>query len=255
MNTPFNHELPETLAAAVRASNEVPEAAVQAAQARLQVRMAQARPARRPWLGRGLALAATASVVALAFLFSPLLPGGGDAFAATLERFRHFTSLDMRVVQHMNGQLIQTSHIRVDAAGRTRTDVGDQLSVIVDPARGRVLTLLHEPHEALLGVIPVSQATPGQGLDWLQALRQFKGKATPIAGSRVIQSQRAQGWSLDAGGQKLQLWANAQGLPLALTMGGASGLTIEYSFAFDAPGAVLSSDPPTGYRVMKNLQD
>ena len=239
MNTPFDHELSGMLAAAVRDSDDAPEAAVQAAQVRLQVRMAQARPARRPWLGRGLALVATASLVVLAFFLSPLLPGGGNAFAATLERFRHFNSLDMTVVQRMNGQVIQTSQIRVDQAGRSRTDVGDQLSVIVDPARGRVLTLLHEPREALLSVIPVSQAASGQGLGWLEALRQFKGKATPIAGSKIIQSQVAQGWTLDAGGQKIQLWASAQGLPLAMAMGGASGMTIEYMFAFDKPGAEL----------------
>lgn len=37
-----------------------------------------------------------------------------------------FNSLAMTVVQRMDGQLIQTSHILVDRDVRTRTDVGDE---------------------------------------------------------------------------------------------------------------------------------
>jgi hypothetical protein len=54
--------------------------------------------------------------------------------------FRHFTTLSMTIAQRLNGQPLQDTRTRIDARGIVRTDVGEQLSVIGDAPRGRVLT-------------------------------------------------------------------------------------------------------------------
>ena len=186
-----------------------------------------------------------------------MFAGGGDAFAAVLERFRNFNTLSMTVTQRLDGKRLQTSHTQVTANGVLRTDVGAQLSIIVDPVNGRMLTLLHDARKAMQASMPVSPVTPGAGLAWLEELRQFKGKATPLPGTRVIDGHAAHGWSLDAAGSTMQIWADADGLPLSMRMQGDTAMEIDYRFTFNQPIAPeqLSTDPPAGYEIVDGDED
>lgn len=252
-------ELSPTLAAhaAAMASATPPPAALERAQQRLMRRL-QARPgsARRPVGTRWMA-AATAAVLALvAVMAVPLLPDGGAAFAAVQDHFRDFRTLSMRVEQRVGGRTLQTSHMVVNGDGVLRTDVGEQLSVIVDPVRGRLLTLLHGPRRAMAMPLDQAAASPDAALDWLEQIRQFQGRAERLPGTRSIDGREARGWSLEAEGTRLLLWADATGLPLAMDMAGGGGdaeggLQLHYRFGFDAPvpAGHLSSEVPPGYTV------
>lgn len=249
MTQRHEEELSATLAAHVRSADAVPEAAIDNAQARLTARLQQARrPARAParaWW----AVTATAVLAIAVIIAGPMLSGGGDAFAAVQAHFQRFNTLSMTITQRYNGQPLQTSHSIVDARGVVRTDVGDQLSVIVDAPRGRVLTLLHAPRQAMIATIPKNKPAADDALSWLDDIRNFKGQATPLPDTRIIDGRTAHGWTLQAGGTTMELWADADGLPLAMRQLDGGGLEIDYRFKFDRPIApgLLSSDVPAGY--------
>ncbi len=249
MSRHHENELSATLAAHVRSTDAVPDDAIDGAQARLTARLQQARrPARAParawWAVTATAVLAIAAIIAM-----PMLSGGGDAFAAVQAHFRHFDTLSMTITQRFGGQPLQTSHSIVDARGVVRTDVGDQLSVIVDAPRGRVLTLLHAPRQAMIATIPKNKPAADDALSWLDDVRDFKGQATPLPDTRIIDGRTAHGWTLQAGGTTMELWADAEGLPLAMRQLGDGGLEIDYRFEFDQPipPGLLSSDVPAGY--------
>lgn len=248
MNASNEEKLSPRLADAVQAAQHVPAAAVDAAQRRLadtlQAQPRRERPAPRRWLAAGFAaMAAVALAIGL-----PFLSGSGDAFAAVQAHFRQFRTLQMDVTQRLGGQVMQTSRTRVNAAGATRTDIGDSLSIVVDPARGRLLTLLHEPRQAVVAAIAPHAAATGNDIAWLDELRRYQGKATPLAEARTIDGQPAQGWRLDLGGHATEIWADADGLPLEMRMLGG-GLAIDYRFAFDVDVApdVFDTAVPAGY--------
>jgi hypothetical protein len=251
MSPRFEDELPRSLAERVRAveADAAGDDAVAAAQQRLRERLQHKRkPSRAP--ARGWWAVAATMVIALAVsIVLPMLPGNGEAFAAVQARFRHFETLSMTVTQRFRGEPLQTSHILVDARGVVRTDVGEQLSVIVDAPRGRLLTLLHEPREAMIAGIPKTKAAQDDALPWLDDLRDFKGQATPLPGTRLIDGRTARGWTLELQGMTMTLWADADGLPLAMRQHGGAGLEIDYRFEFDRPipPGRLSSDVPAGY--------
>ncbi len=255
MTTPTEEKLSPVLADAVQAAQEVPAAAVDAAQIRLaaalQARSRRERPAMRGWLTAGLAAMA---VVVLA-IGLPLLSGRGDAFAAVQAHFRQFRTLQMDVVQRHDGEVLMTSRTRVNDAGATRTDIGESLSVVVDPRRGRVLTLLHAERQAVVAAI-TPQAAAGSDLAWLDKLRRFSGKAIALPEARTIDGRPARGWSVDLGGDAIELWADSDGLPLEMrTQGG--GLQIDYRFVFDAefaPG-LFDIAVPAGYAQVEADED
>ena len=250
MTNRFEDELSAELAAQVRSADvQADDAVIDAAQARLLARLQRAhKPARAPARG-WWAVAATVMIALAVTIALPMLPGNGDAFAAVQARFRHFETLSMTVVQRMRGEPLQTSRTVVDARGVVRTDVGEQLSVIVDAPRGRLLTLLHAPREAMIASIPKTKAAQDDALPWLDDLRDFKGQATPLPGTRIIDGRTARGWTLELQGMTMTLWADADGLPLAMRQQGGAGLEIDYRFEFDRPIApeLLSSDVPAGY--------
>jgi len=257
MSRHHESELSATLAAHVRSTDAVPDDAIDSAQARLTARLQQQRkPARAParawWAVTATAVLAIAAIIAM-----PMLSGGGDAFAAVQAHFRHFDTLSMTITQHFGGQPLQTSHTVVDARGVVRTDVGDQLSVIVDAPRGRVLTLLHAPRQAMIATIPKNKPAADDALSWLDDVRDFKGQATPLPDTRIIDGRTAHGWTLQAGGTTMELWADAEGLPLAMRQLGDGGLEIDYRFEFDQPipPGLLSSDVPAGYTPVAPDED
>lgn len=248
MTTPSEHELSPALAEAVHAAQEVPVAATAAAQQRLSAalhaRRARARPVKRGW-----AMAALTALAALVLAIGvPLLAPQGNAFAAAQAHFRQFRTLQMEVVQRHGDTVLQTSRTRVDTAGATRTDIGESLSIVVDPARGRVLTLLHQERQAVVATITPQAASTTGDIAWLDELRRYTGKAVPLRETRLIAGRRAQGWALDLRGKRTELWTDDSGLPLEMRMQG-SGLQIDYRFTFDLRFApeLFATDLPAGY--------
>ena len=260
MNKPLNHEqhdqaLSPALQALVHSVPAAPEAAVEHAQQRLLARVLARAPSRPNRARRWLAVLATSAAAVMVLALLPLFSGRGDAFAAIQQRLRSFNTLVMHVSQRHQGAVIQTSTIRTNAQGVVRTDVGSEISIIVDPQSGRVLTLLHEEHHAMLSKIPINTpaSASDDALSWFAEIRDFKGRAMPIADSRIIAGRSARGWALPVRGMQMELWADSDGWPLAMRVLGTVDLEIEYRFEFDqvlAPG-LMTSDLPAGYEWME----
>ena len=257
MTRKFDHELSKVLAASARDLDSIPAHASERAQIRLLDRLRNPQPSSPPMTRRWFAVGAMTVVLVVAVGVLPLVVGGGDAFAAVLERFRNFSTLSMTVTQRLDGKPLQTSHTVVTANGVLRTDVGTQLSIVVDPVHGRMLTLLHDARKAMTAPLPKSHVPSGTGQPWLEELRQFKGQATPLPGTRLIDGQSARGWSLDMEGSTMEIWADADGLPLSMRMQGNTPLEIDYRFKFNQPIAaeLLSTDPPAGYETVAADED
>jgi hypothetical protein len=255
----FEHELAPEVAALVRSArlDTAGAEAADSAQGRLMAKLLP-RASRRPGAVRSWRwIAATASLATVLLLAGPMLVGSGDAFASVQKRFRDFQWLSMTVTQRFRGQALQTSRTLVNRDGLLRTDVGSQLSVVVDPKRGRVLTLLHDERKAMLFALPKTEGPASNRLQWLDDLRAFKGKATPLPTARTIDGRRARGWQLDLRGQRMQIWADSEGLPLQMLQLPGNGLEIDYRFDFNPAVAArhISSEPPPGYTVAEPDED
>lgn len=256
MNRRFENELSPSLKSSLRsletaADGDVVEAAAEAAQARLSARLQRAQGATRTRAASrsGWAVAVGATIALAVGLVVPMLSSDSDAFAAAQARFRDFDTLWMTVAQRFRDGATTTSRTVVDARGVVRTDVGTQLSVIVDAPRGRILTLQHEPRQAMIAPLPKTAAAQDGALPWLEELRAFKGHAIALKETRIIDGRTAHGWRLRLPGGAMTLWADENELPLAMRQEGGGGLEIDYRFEFDRPipPELLSSDPPAGY--------
>lgn len=122
---------------------------------------------------------------------------------------------------------------------------------MLDPAQGRGVSLLHGNRVAApFAFAPGS--TNRDELDWLDELRDFAGRAERLPATRQIDGRTAYGFALTLAGQRTELWADADGLPLEMRIDGAGSLQLSFDFAFDTAvdPARLSLEPPAGYTVV-----
>ncbi|MBC8026832.1 MAG: hypothetical protein H7Y89_12630, partial [Steroidobacteraceae bacterium] len=224
-----------------------------AAQARLEAaidRRLEARAVRRPArrVGGWLAAATSAAAVALVVLMLPLTPTPAIAFSQIQAHFRDFRTLRFDMTQSATGQETFAMRVSVTRDGKVRTDIGEDMSVVVNPVERRMLTIVHR--ERIAVEAPFEGAPEaGDGLEWLQEVRDFQGIATRLPDSRVIDGRLAYGWQLLAATVELELWATEDGLPLQMKMKGAGDVRFDFRFEFDVAFApeVFSTAIPAGY--------
>jgi outer membrane lipoprotein-sorting protein len=231
-----------------------PDAAlVNAAQGKLEALVAAklaSQPVRRPMrASRGwLAAAASAVVAAVAVLWLPLGSRPALAFTDVQKHFRDFQTLRFDMEQRMNGHSVMKARISMTRDGNVRTDVGTDISVIVNPSAQSVVTLIHPAHQAM--IVPLgAPAKPDEALAWMDDIRKFQGEAKVLPQTRQIRGQKAYGWELETAAGKLVLWANAEGLPLEMTMGEGAALELSFDFEFDVrfDRQLFSTEIPAGY--------
>lgn len=230
-------------------------ARIDAAQRKLEAAVAAkiaAQPVRRPtrrarsWL----AAAASAVVAAVALVWLPLGTAPALAFAQVQQHFREFQAMRFDMEQRMNGKPIMKARVSVRHDGSVRTEVGDDVIVVVNSAEKQVLTLLKPARVAM--VTPLSQAaTQDDALDWLDDIRDFKGAAEALPRTRVIDGKRAHGWKLAIQGGDIELWADDEGLPLAMTVNQGVELEMRFDFEFEPalPADEFSTQIPSGYSL------
>ncbi len=232
-------------------SSEPDASAIAAAQGRLEAAVA-ARAATRPVrsstrrVGGWLAVASSAAAVAFAILWLPLT--STPAFAQVQEHFRDFRTLRFDMRQLVAGREVLAIRVSMTRDGDVRTDIGKDMSVIVNSGDGRVLTLAH-------GVRRAMEQPLGRGagdvdaLDWLEDVRDFQGAATRLPQTRVIDGRKAYGWRLKDDDMDLELWATADGLPLEMQMSGVGQMRFDFDFEFDIvlPAETFSTAIPAGY--------
>jgi hypothetical protein len=236
------------------AALEVDSAVTAAAQSRLEAVIdhrlnarAAHRPARR--VGGWLAAATSALAVTLAVLLLPLTPTPAIAFSQVQAHFRDFRTLRFDMRQSASGRELVSMRVSVTRDGKVRTDIGKDMSVVINPAEQRMLTIVHRERIAMEAPL-LGTPKEGDGLEWLQEVRDFQGIAARLPGSRVIDGRRAYGWELQVANVELELWATEDGLPLQMDMKGAGEMRIDFRFEFDVTFApeVFSTSIPAGYR-------
>ncbi len=236
------------------ATREPPAGMADAAQERLEAAVTarlgakSAPPARRRvgWLAAG---ASTAAAAVLVVLLMPFTATPALAFSTVQEHFQNFRTLQFDMTQEVAGQSGLVTHVAVTREGRLRTDVGQDLSVVVNPAEGRVLTLIHGEHLAMETPIGGAQGSEDESMRWLDDIRRFQGAAVRLPEPRVIDGRRAYGWQLHVGMMDIVLWATEGGLPLEMQMTGEQQMRFEFHFVFDAtlPDEMFSTAIPSGY--------
>jgi len=200
-----------------------------------------------------LAAAATAAVVTVAVLWLPIAPTTALAFAQIQEHFRDFRTLRFEVEQRMEGRVMMKSRVSVTQDGNVRTDVGDDVTVIVNSTQRQVLTLMHRHHIAIPSPLD-KPATKEDAIAWLDDIRDFQGEAKQKSGTRWIGGHRAYGWELETAAGKMELWATEDGLPLEMTLGSSTPLQLSFDFEFDPQldADYFSTEIPAGYSVGKD---
>jgi hypothetical protein len=131
-----------------------------------------------------------------------------------------------------------------------RTEVGDDVVVVVNSSEMRVLTLVKASRMAVVSPLD-GAAKKEDALKWLDDIRNFQGAAKALPDSRIIRSQRAQGWALETAGGTIELWANDAGLPLEMSVDQGMQLEMTFDFQFDLelPEDLFSTQVPDGYKL------
>lgn len=236
------------------AMREPPADMVNAAQQRLEAAVsarvgARHAPQARRRVGGWLAAAASAAAAAvLVVVFMPLTSTPALAFSVVQEHFQDFHTLQFDMTQEVAGQSGLVTHVAITRDGNLRTDVGSDLSVIVNTSQGRVLTLIHPEHVGLESPIGAGKSD-GDSMRWLDDIRKFQGAAERLPEPRTIDGRRAYGWKLRTGNMDITLWATEGGLPLEMQMTGEQQMRFEFHFVFDAPlpDEMFSTALPAGY--------
>jgi hypothetical protein len=247
-------ELSPKLSAHLSALDVTPsEAATDAAQRKLEARLSKTYPVaivRRPWFG--WIAAATTGCLLLALVMLPA--SQGIAFATVQKHLRDFATLSLTIEQRSQGIAMPIIHVRLNRDGDARSDMGTATTTVVNIGEHRILTLLHDSHMAMQTPLPASAPAPPAGnLSWLDAIRQFQGKATRLPGKRTIDGRLTTGWALDTGGMHITLWADSDGLPRAVDINGGQVLSQRMRVSVDQPmdASVFSTRVPAGYQLMR----
>lgn len=222
---------------------------VQDSQRKLDAVIAKAprRPVRRR-AARWLAASASALATIAAFIWLPLTSTQALAFADVQKNFREFDTMRFEFEQRMDGNVLVKGRVSLLANGSVRTEVGEDVVVIVNSVEKRVLTLIESGRIAM--VTPINEAPKSDdSMKWLQEVRDFQGHAVAMPEARTIRGQRAQGWKLTTEHGEIVLWANEAGLPLEMQID--QGVKIDMDFRFEMnvamPSELFSTKVPAGY--------
>lgn len=234
------------------AGREADEAAVREAQIKLDraiaARLARDSRASTSRKTGWLAAAVAAGVAAVTLLWLPLNPT--PAFAAVQQHFRDFQTMRFVMDQRVGGRLTIQTRVQATRSGNLRSEVGEDVVVVVNSAEARVLTLIRGSRMAIVSPLahPVDE---DDALKWMKDIREFQGAAKMLPERRVIRGNKVYGWQLQTQGIDMVLWATADGLPLQMTMNSAAQLQLDLNFEFDVPIApeTFSTAVPAGYAV------
>jgi outer membrane lipoprotein-sorting protein len=231
------------------ATREIDEAFTEDAQRKLETLIATR--SSRTRLGRAggwVAAAASAAAVVLVLVLLPLTPTPALAFSAVQQQLRDFRTLRFVIDQRVNGQETMKTRVAMTHDGNVRTEVGEDIAVIVNSSEKRVMTLVKPARIAM--VKPLDQPV-GQDdqLAWLDDIRDFQGVATRLPRSRTIEGRNAYGWQLTIGGMRIELWATEDGVPLEMKLDQGAPVQLLFHFEMNVPlpADLFSTRVPEGY--------
>ena len=263
MNTPTT-PLSTTLSIHVEALKQADaRSALQAdgAQQRLLLALAKRKAAEGARVGREghriirwATIAMTCAAVVIVALIPVFSDRSSTAFAAALQRLRDFRTLSMTIETSMEGhELMPTDRVQIDQAGDTRTEIRGLTTVIVNRQSGQVLILQQPERRAIRYAIPREGAAGSpRNLAWLDAVRNFRGRAKELPGTRKFNGVIVHGWEMDAQAMHIVLWADTDDVPREVDVTGAASLHQHMTLTLNAPLApeLFSTQVPAGYRKL-----
>ena len=191
-------------------------------------------------------------MAALTVVWVSLTPTPALAFSAVQQQLRDFDTLSFDIDQRVAGRSTLRTRVSMTRAGNVRTEVGEDITVVVNSAEQRVLLMMNKPRIAQ--VMPLrSPVERDDQLEWLDEIREYQGVATLLPEARVIDGQEAHGWKLDASGIDMVIWATAEGVPLEMNMKQGPGIDLLFHFEMNRPMAadLFSTRVPDGYSLAK----
>lgn len=224
------------------ARDNVPQTELAAAAERLRSRLPAVPRASRSRLLRY----ATAALVLTAVLFGgqQMLPGnGGSAFAQVQEWFENFRTMSVVTSIRSGDKEVVNVHVRARADGTVRIEQAGIVNIL-DPAADAMYTLM-PGRRYFTQPLNGAAAEPG-ALEWFEDIRKFRGAATRIDETRVLDGERAEGFRLHIRDTDLTLWAAADShRPLLLEGALPGGLDMTSTLHFDVTlDASLFRVPP-----------
>jgi len=233
------------------ASCQVDAAAVGDAQRKLEALLARPPIARRGTRGnRWLAATASAAVAALVVMWMSFSPTPALAFSAIQQNLRDFNTLSFVIDQRVAGHDTLQTRVNMTRQGDVRTEVGDDITVIVNSTEQRVLTLMKTPRVAMLTPL-ASPVERDDQLKWLEEIRDYQGVAAQLPQARNIDGHEAHGWQLRIEGIDMVIWATDEGVPLEMSMNQGVNVELEFHFQLNQPLAadLFSTRVPDGYSL------
>jgi len=233
------------------ASRQVNEAAVGDAQRKLEALLARPPNARRGTRGnRWLAATASAAVAAFVVMWMSFSPTPALAFSAIQQNLRDFNTLSFVIDQRVAGHDTLQTRVNMTRQGDVRTEVGDDITVIVNSTEQRVLTLMKTPRVAMLTPL-ASPVERDDQLKWLEEIRDYQGVAAQLPQARNIDGHEAHGWQLRIEGIDMVIWATDEGVPLEMSMNQGVNVELEFHFRLNQPLAadLFSTRVPDGYSL------
>jgi hypothetical protein len=233
------------------ASRPVDETAVGDAQRNLEALLARQPNARRVTRGsRWLAATASAAVAALVVVWMSFSPTPALAFSAIQQNLRDFNTLSFVIDQRAAGHDTVQTRVDMTREGNVRTEIGEDITVVVNSSEKRVLTLMNSPRIAMITPL-ASPVERDDQLEWLEDIREYQGVATQLPQPRMIAGQQAHGWQLEVDGLDMVIWATAEGVPLEMSMNQGAQIDMVFRFKMNQAMAadLFSTRVPDGYSL------
>ncbi len=215
----------------------------------------QAQHSARPyWRGWPTWLAA-AAVLVLA-LFVPFGAKDGAAFARVQAFFDQFETLRAQIDTYAAGQLMWSAKVAVDGSGRSRFDMEQDMSIVVDPVEGMMLQLFHAKQQAAVTRLPIRGFGSTKQLDWLDQIRQYQGEAVAADELEQIDGEWVRAYRLNSEDIKATIWATEANRPVRMRLEHSGLLEMDFRFEFDQSIAeeTFSLAVPSGYSEEKKAR-
>ncbi|GJM11382.1 MAG: hypothetical protein DHS20C11_36580 [Lysobacteraceae bacterium] len=261
-NTKHSNELGRLKGITEHTREDLPnEQQTTAAQSALMQRLSEQKRSSSPtgpltWKAMAWAAPAGVTIVAVLMLLVGGPTGPKSAFAEVQRYFEEFETLFAHSRIEAMGSTVWEMEVYVDRDGRSRIDMRNETTYVVDPTAGTMTIYWHQQRIASqTELYNKGEQSPAQAMDWLDKIRNFQGQARRLP-ERLVRGQPAVGYELDQNGHVLTVWASVDdGRPLQLTGSfgaveqGAMGMTVDFEFDQPVdPGLFDTTQLPEGYR-------
>jgi hypothetical protein len=227
-------------------------ATIEPATRRLREKLVQARGGRRRLLWwPALVGAASAALVAI-FTVSLFVPGNnGTAFAQAQQWLASFHTLQAEATVTV-GDSVSTIATWFDESGDTRIESLGNITII-KPAANMIYILRPDGNNFAQPI--TSERIVGNATEFIDSILAFRGQASPVKESRVIDGVSAVGYELEVDTGNNVLWIDPlDGRPLLIESQLAGDVTTSTILRFDVPLPENAFEIPDEIQVLEPIE-